>query len=88
MLGDLLSLELAARAGADPTPVAVIEDLKDRLGRPEAASPMRAMVMAAGLGTRLRPITHEVPKPVVPVCNVAIVEHLVAAAGQPRRRAR
>jgi mannose-1-phosphate guanylyltransferase len=39
---------------------------------------MRAMVMAAGLGTRLRPITHEVPKPVVPVGNVAIVEQLVA----------
>lgn len=38
---------------------------------------MRAMVMAAGLGTRLRPITHEVPKPVVPVANVAIVEQLV-----------
>lgn len=34
MLGDLLSLELAARGGADPTPVAVIESLKDRLGRP------------------------------------------------------
>ena len=34
--------------------------------------------MAAGLGTRLRPITHEVPKPVVPVGNVAIVEQLVA----------
>ena len=34
MLGDLLSLELAARRGADPTPVAVIESLKDRLGRP------------------------------------------------------
>lgn len=34
MLGDLLSLELAARAGADPTPVEVIENLKDRLGRP------------------------------------------------------
>ena len=34
MLGDLLSLELAARDGADPTPVAVIENLKDRLGRP------------------------------------------------------
>jgi mannose-1-phosphate guanylyltransferase/mannose-1-phosphate guanylyltransferase/phosphomannomutase len=38
---------------------------------------MRAMVMAAGLGTRLRPITHEIPKPVVPVANVAIVEQLV-----------
>jgi mannose-1-phosphate guanylyltransferase len=35
------------------------------------------MVLAAGLGTRLRPITNEIPKPVVPVCNVAIVEHLV-----------
>lgn len=33
--------------------------------------------MAAGLGKRLRPITNEIPKPVVPVCNVAIVEHLV-----------
>jgi glucose/mannose-6-phosphate isomerase len=33
-LGDLLSLELAARGGVDPTPVAVIEDLKSRLGRP------------------------------------------------------
>jgi glucose/mannose-6-phosphate isomerase len=34
MLGDLLSLELAARGGVDPTPVTVIESLKDRLGRP------------------------------------------------------
>ncbi|HKJ37071.1 MAG TPA: bifunctional phosphoglucose/phosphomannose isomerase [Solirubrobacterales bacterium] len=34
MLGDLISLELAARGGTDPTPVGVIESLKDRLGRP------------------------------------------------------
>ena len=34
MLGDLISLELAARGGVDPTPVEVIESLKDRLGRP------------------------------------------------------
>lgn len=32
--------------------------------------------MAAGLGTRLRPVTYEIPKPVVPVCNRPIVEHL------------
>ena len=38
---------------------------------------MRAMVMAAGLGTRLRPVTNDIPKPVVPVGNVAIVEQLV-----------
>jgi glucose/mannose-6-phosphate isomerase len=34
MLGDLTSLALAGLRGADPEPVAVIEDLKDRLGRP------------------------------------------------------
>jgi glucose/mannose-6-phosphate isomerase len=34
MLGDLLSLHLAARRGVDPTPVAVLERLKDELGRP------------------------------------------------------
>ena len=34
LLGDLVSLILAARRGVDPSPVAVIERLKDRLGRP------------------------------------------------------
>ena len=34
MLGDLVSLQLAARRGVDPTPVEVIERLKDELGRP------------------------------------------------------
>src|SRR5829696_2033442 len=38
---------------------------------------MRAMVMAAGLGTRLRPLTYEVPKPMVPVANRPIVEHIL-----------
>jgi mannose-1-phosphate guanylyltransferase len=43
---------------------------------------MRAMVMAAGLGTRLRPITWEIPKPVVPVCNRPIVAHLTQLLGR------
>jgi glucose/mannose-6-phosphate isomerase len=34
MLGDLVSLHLAAIRGIDPSPVAVIEKLKDELGRP------------------------------------------------------
>jgi len=34
MLGDLVSLHLAALAGIDPSPVEVIERLKDELGRP------------------------------------------------------
>jgi mannose-1-phosphate guanylyltransferase len=38
---------------------------------------MRAMVMAAGLGTRLRPITYEIPKPMAPVANRPIMEHIL-----------
>ncbi|MGH2925514.1 MAG: sugar phosphate nucleotidyltransferase [Solirubrobacterales bacterium] len=38
---------------------------------------MRAMVMAAGLGTRLRPLTYEVPKPMVPVANRPVMEHIL-----------
>ena len=34
MLGDLVSLHLAALRGVDPTPIDAIERLKDRLGRP------------------------------------------------------
>jgi mannose-1-phosphate guanylyltransferase len=36
---------------------------------------MRAMILAAGLGTRLRPITYAMPKPMVPVLNRPVMEH-------------
>jgi mannose-1-phosphate guanylyltransferase len=38
---------------------------------------MRAMILAAGLGTRLRPITYEMPKPMVPVLDRPVMEHIV-----------
>src|ERR1019366_7539049 len=38
---------------------------------------MRAMVLAAGLGTRLRPLTYEITKPVVPVLDRRVMEHIV-----------
>ena len=34
---------------------------------------MRAMILAAGLGTRLRPLTYVMPKPVAPILNRPIV---------------
>ena len=34
---------------------------------------MRAMILAAGLGTRLRPLTYLMPKPVAPILNRPIV---------------
>lgn len=38
---------------------------------------MKAMVLAAGLGTRLKPITFEIPKPMVPVLDRPVMAHIV-----------
>ena len=38
---------------------------------------MKAVVMAGGFGTRLRPLTAHLPKPLVPVGNVPVMEHIV-----------
>lgn len=34
------------------------------------------MILAAGLGTRLRPITYGIPKPMAPVLNRPVMEHI------------
>ena len=38
---------------------------------------MKAVVMAGGEGTRLRPMTANQPKPLLPVCNRPIMEHVL-----------
>ncbi|MBI2212460.1 MAG: NDP-sugar synthase [Acidobacteria bacterium] len=44
---------------------------------------MKGMVLAAGLGTRFRPVTDTIPKPLVPLCNQPlagwVVDSLIAA---------
>ncbi len=38
---------------------------------------MRAVLMAGGSGTRLRPLTCDIPKPMVPILNRPIAEHII-----------
>lgn len=38
---------------------------------------MKAIIMAGGKGSRLRPLTEELPKPMIPIINKPIMQHII-----------
>ena len=38
---------------------------------------MKGVIMAGGFGTRLKPLTINRPKPMVPIANRPVMEHIV-----------
>ncbi len=65
----------AARAAAHDVPEVRLSDTSRR--RYAAGGRMKAVIMAGGEGTRLRPLTSNLPKPMMPLANKPMMEHVI-----------
>jgi mannose-1-phosphate guanylyltransferase/phosphomannomutase len=50
---------------------------RGRRGSKQEGAEMKAVLMAGGSGTRLRPLTCDIPKPMVPMLNKPMAEHII-----------
>lgn len=57
--------------------VALFVTAREGWGRLSMGGGMRAVIMAGGFGTRLKPLTIHRPKPMVPVANRPLMEHII-----------
>lgn len=70
--GHVRQLPLVDDAGK-PTELVTLDELL-----PTGALPLQAVIMAGGAGMRLRPLTQDVPKPMLPVGGKPMLEHVIA----------
>lgn len=41
---------------------------------------MKAVILAGGFGNRLKPLTNDTPKPMLPICNVPMIDYCISQA--------
>ncbi|TIB04695.1 hypothetical protein E3P96_01526 [Wallemia ichthyophaga] len=69
--------------GEDSSPRGhVLRDRKQNTSQHEKNMGLKALILVGGFGTRLRPLTLTLPKPLVPFCNKPMIVHQIEALVQ------